>query len=664
MRKIIALVVLKPQRDYNLDIINRLRDELYDKGYGLMVFGSFTDLTAKDMNDYGERSVLELIPYDRLSGLIIMYGTFQDTPKADNIIKNAKMRGIPVVCLDYDLPGIPSVNYDYKNGFGQVVSHVIEFHKCRRVYMIAGLKDNPYSDDRINVFKKICKENGISDEDSLVYYGRFWGPSAKLCIEEMFDSGVPLPDAICAANDTMAVAVIEQLALHGIRVPEDMIVSGMDGIDIGIYNKPRLTTVDTDSDRLCKDAAAKIVKLIEGNAISEPRLTRVPMKLCIHASCGCNMDTSPNISKRMIELEDGIGKVVGNETHLTKMKNKMLSVSRKDLFKALASYISDHTWVVVNSSFWDNVQGTVEDFDYEHDMNHFDEDLIAEIYKPEADGNKETRDQADYEDRCEYGIHFNRNDILPHLEEVFEKKGVVIFVPINFQNEVIGYFAFCDKDTSVNSLKGAYYSSLLCQNISTILRVVRDRETSDKLMSVLRNSYSVLQEISIHDQLTGLLNRRGLTQVLDEMCEKEGADKKVLIYSYIDIDGFKMINDMWGHDEGDEALKDVAGVINDVAGRFSNFTAGRIGGDEFVIAGAADSDISDVYLETLQDAVDRLNSRSEKKYLIELSVGKVVKDGFTAENVRESIKDADRDMYQVKKNRKQLKMKIEDEDAE
>ena len=62
MRKIIALVVLRPQREYNLDIINRIRNEIYSKGYGLLVVGTFTDLFSNVKNDYGESSVLELIP--------------------------------------------------------------------------------------------------------------------------------------------------------------------------------------------------------------------------------------------------------------------------------------------------------------------------------------------------------------------------------------------------------------------------------------------------------------------------------------------------------------------------------------------------------------------------------------------------------------------------
>lgn len=658
MRKIIALVVLRPQREYNLDIINRLKAELYDRGYGLMVFGTFTDLTVKDRNDYGERSVLELIPYDRISGLIIMPGTFQDPSKAANIIKNAKTRGIPTISLDYDEPGLPSVNYDYKGGFGQTVRHVMEHHGCRRVFMLAGIKDNPYSEERIQIFKKLCREYGIAEDDSKVYYGRFWGIAAKQCIEEMIESGEPLPEAICAANDVMAAAAIEQLAEHGIRCPEDIIVTGMDGIDIGIYNNPRLTTVDTDSEALCRAAAAKIIKLIEGNSISEPRLSRIPMRLCVHASCGCNMDTAPDIGKRMLDLEDTLTKVIGNEAHIIRMKNKVLSLNGHEVFKMMTTYLSDNTWVVVNPSFWENVQGTIDDFDYEHDMNHFDENLVAEIYKPEVDGNKETRDDGEYTDQSEYGIQFNRNEIVPHFEEVFEKKGVIIITPLNFQSEVIGYFAFCDTETDANSLRGAYYSSQLCQNISTIIRVVRDRETSDRLMAMLKNSYSALKELSIHDQLTGLLNRRGLMQVLEELCEKEGAESRVLFYSYIDIDGFKMINDMWGHDEGDEALKNVAEVLEEVSGRFDDFISARIGGDEFVIAGAADdSDFPERFMETLQDSVDRMNKKTGKEYLIELSVGKVIKNGVTAEHVRESIKDADRDMYQVKKNRKQLKMR-------
>ncbi|SEG31945.1 diguanylate cyclase (GGDEF) domain-containing protein [Eubacterium ruminantium] len=658
MRKIIALVVLRPQREYNLDIINRLKMELYDKGYGLLVFGSFTDLTVKDKNDYGERSVLELIPYDRLAGLIIMPGTFQDPSKAENIIENAKMRGIPTLSLDFDHPEIPSVNYDYKGGFGETVRHIVEFHKCKRIYMIAGFKDNPYSDERIAIYKEICAANGIPEENTRVYYGRFWGISAKYCIDDMIKSGVPLPDAICVANDVMAAAAIEQLGEYGIRVPEDVLVTGMDGIAIGKYNNPRLTTVETDSEAFCRVAAERILRMIEGRETNEPRLSRIPMRLCIHGSCGCNRDNISNLGNRMLELEESVTKLIGNEGHITRMKNMVLAMNGKAVFKSMITYLSDYTWIVVNPSFWENVQGTADDFDYEHDMNHFDENLVCEVYKPDSDGEAETRNSDEYDDKSEYGITFNRNELLPHFEEVFEKKGVIIVSPLNFQNEVIGYYAFCDTDNSSDTLRGGYYSSQIAQNVSTILRVVRDRDISDRLMDVLKNSYSALKELSIHDQLTGLLNRRGLTQVLDAMCEREDSDSCELFYSYIDVDGFKMINDMWGHDEGDEALKDVAHILEEVAERFGDLVSARIGGDEFVIAGSADDEqFPDRFMEVLQDAVDRKNIQSKKEYLIELSVGKVIKHGLTAEHVRESIKDADRDMYQVKKTRKQLKMK-------
>ncbi|MBR6218062.1 MAG: GGDEF domain-containing protein [Eubacterium sp.] len=660
MRKIIALVVLRPQREYNLDIINRIRNEIYSKGYGLLVVGTFTDLFSKDKNDYGERSVLELIPYERLSGLIIMPGSFQDIAKAEMVISKAKARNIPVLSLDYDWKTLPSVNYDYKGGYRETVRHVVEFHKCRKVYMIAGMKDNPYSDERIEVFKEICRKNGISENDSKVFYGNFWGMGAKKCIDEIMTIEEPLPEAICVANDVMAVAAIERLEEYGVKVPEEMIVTGFDGIDIGIYNNPRMTTADTDSRLLCRKAALRMIEMIEGTESDEDeRLMLIPLRLCVHASCGCKQDSETDISRRMLDLEEKYTKVQGNAGHLIRMRNKTLALNRPEIYRMLSSYISDNTWVVVNNSFWENLQTSEHDFDYEHDMDHFDENMTAVIYKPVSDGNTETRDVAGYKDKCEYEIAFNRNEIVPYFEEIFEERGVMTIMPLNFQDEVIGYYVFCDMSNENEILRDAQYSTQLCQNIGTVFRVVRDREVNERLLAALRSSYSALQEISIHDQLTGVINRRGLTQILDEMCEMPNAAEKILFYSYIDIDGFKMINDMWGHDEGDEALVNVAKILNEVTDKFSNCVAARIGGDEFVVAGTADFDISERFEEVLNDAVNRYNERSGKPYLIELSVGKVIRNGVSSETVRESIKDADTDMYRVKKNRKKIRLKEE-----
>ena len=87
--------------------------------------------------------------------------------------------------------------------------------------------------------------------------------------------------------------------------------------------------------------------------------------------------------------------------------------------------------------------------------------------------------------------------------------------------------------------------------------------------------------LAIHDELTGLLNRRGLFQKLEALQRdaKEGATVEI---AALDLDGFKGVNDTLGHDVGDDVLKRVANLLRDLSGE--EVIAARMGGDEFVLA--------------------------------------------------------------------------------
>ena len=87
---------------------------------------------------------------------------------------------------------------------------------------------------------------------------------------------------------------------------------------------------------------------------------------------------------------------------------------------------------------------------------------------------------------------------------------------------------------------------------------------------------------AVTDALTGLRNRSGVRRQLEQMCEQG----RPFSLFYIDLDGFKQINDTFGHGVGDEILQQVAQRLETLAGEGA--TIGRIGGDEFVIAAHAD----------------------------------------------------------------------------
>ena len=96
-----------------------------------------------------------------------------------------------------------------------------------------------------------------------------------------------------------------------------------------------------------------------------------------------------------------------------------------------------------------------------------------------------------------------------------------------------------------------------------------------------RDRIAHLESLVRADELTGLMNRRGLEEALDGILASAARHNEQGLVCYIDLDEFKPVNDRFGHDAGDEVLCQVASLLNDNI-RASDIAA-RIGGDEFVV---------------------------------------------------------------------------------
>ena len=90
----------------------------------------------------------------------------------------------------------------------------------------------------------------------------------------------------------------------------------------------------------------------------------------------------------------------------------------------------------------------------------------------------------------------------------------------------------------------------------------------------------VLHGLANTDPLTGLLNRRGFDEALRTRLREP--DSQAIAVFLADLDGFKPVNDRWGHDVGDQLLREVAGRMHQVTGEVG--LVARLGGDEFVLA--------------------------------------------------------------------------------
>lgn len=159
-----------------------------------------------------------------------------------------------------------------------------------------------------------------------------------------------------------------------------------------------------------------------------------------------------------------------------------------------------------------------------------------------------------------------------------------------------------------------------------------------------------LRSLSLIDELTGLLNRRGFLTVSLQTLNLAQRLKGPLLLVFADLDGMKVINDTHGHGEGDRALVDTAEVLRKTY-RDSDIIA-RMGGDEFA-ALAMGTSIEDaaVLVKRLQSQIDAHNKREQRPYCLSLSVGVVPYDAKTGESIADLLARADQAMYENKRRK-------------
>jgi len=123
------------------------------------------------------------------------------------------------------------------------------------------------------------------------WQGNYMASGGAGLVERLLADGEALPDVIMCANDQTAIGVLYALAEHGIRVPEDVAVTGFDDIPVARHLRPRLTTVRQPIQQLGATAFEMIYGLISGDRPAEREIV-LPTALVRRSSCGCGAETS------------------------------------------------------------------------------------------------------------------------------------------------------------------------------------------------------------------------------------------------------------------------------------------------------------------------------------------------------------------------------------
>ena len=178
----------------------------------------------------------------------------------------------------------------------------------------------------------------------------------------------------------------------------------------------------------------------------------------------------------------------------------------------------------------------------------------------------------------------------------------------------------------------------------------KPRNLDDEERALLRDLAEMAEQeltavqMASMDELTLLSNRRGFKQLAQHALDACARLNRPATLLFFDLNDFKQINDLYGHAEGDSALKTFADVLR-IAFRESD-VVGRLGGDEFVALLTGSSHVeTTAIMARLKEILDERNAMLQRGYEIRFSVGQIEYDAQRHETVDSLLADADGAMY-------------------
>ena len=227
----------------------------------------------------------DLAKPDQFDGLIlasdVAYGVSEDDLKAFR----QTFESMPIVTQSVKLDGASMFIPNNVEGMRAVVRHLIEEHGYKRIAFLRGIPGQFDAEQRFQAYKDELKAHDLRFDEKLVVDGDFTPESGREAIHTLLDERRLRFQAVVSANDRMAFGALEALQQRGIRVPDDVAVTGFDDLREAQATGVPLTTVRQSFYIAGRSALEALLKRLKGETV--PHTTFVPTQLLIRWSCGC-----------------------------------------------------------------------------------------------------------------------------------------------------------------------------------------------------------------------------------------------------------------------------------------------------------------------------------------------------------------------------------------
>ena len=630
-RRKIAFITSNPNSIYARRLLKGIFSQCRVYGFDVLVFSSMVQV-SHFLKDYleGELNIYELIRSPEIDGIIVDTVSLTED-HIDNV--RDKLLGIvsemprkPIVSIDMSFGGHDTVLTDDTAAFELMTRHIIQKHGCRDICFLSGPVEDDIPRKRLAGFRKAMADCGLTVNEDRIFYGEYWYSYGEEIADKTAGGEIALPEAFICSTDYIAIGLINRLKKHGIRVPEDVLVTGYDATAEAAFNDPTVTTFIPMSAHTAAQAVNMIAAKIAPESEQRPAVLSSDENLITCRSCGCEdkrfeiigqfdlslMKKNPNFGDENVRKDIDLNRLL--DCYMPEQINSAETSDQCIMNIYLHVYLLSpyERFCLCLREDWSDHESVVEN-GYPRRMK-----LVID-----SDEDSFTCSDTD-------GALFETSSLLPGIGENSSEPAVYYFAPVHYIRNVLGYAVLKRR---LDEKKGAdEVFSLWLRNIEASLEMIRVRK---RLMS-----------FSEKDSLTGISNRRGMDAWLNEKFRTDL--NEAVSVCIIDMDGLKYINDNFGHSEGDAAIMAVCSAL--LSAECDNGMLARIGGDEFCLISFSKAPAAEK-VRQLSEAIERTGAASRKPYPISASIGCAC-GLLTPDSIARLIAEADEEMYSNKKKKK------------
>lgn len=617
---------------YQKHVCQGIIDKALEYGYAAEIFSS---MDGEDLGQYGigEESILRVPNFEDLDGVIFAPETYLAEDLKNKILAILSTKcSCPIIEIAVTNQHFPAILLENNSNTGELTEHLITRHGKKRICYL-GCKDEAYfSDNREGHYRLTMEKHGLSIGADDVFHAQYTPASVREALT--FFSQKVKPEAVVCYNDRLALLFMTTALEAGYQIPKDFAITGCDHTEDGRNVSPALTTVNFPTYELGTTAVEQLLRVMQGTAV-EP-YTTVPAKTLIRNSCGCHHKSEKNFIFFQQQLTN---RIAGLEVSILDSMNMSAAFQRitdiDDGADLLEKYIHDiehcKEFYLCLYSDWDSMSSHILEITDNAEKESTENSDTVLLKLALRDGKRLPE------------CSFKKHSLLPeHIYKTSES--AYIISPLFFENKEFGYVALAFEDNQID-----YHFQLVhwMLNINQMLQSICDAKRTGLLVSRLEDIY-------MKDALTGLFNKHGYNHYEPQLLECAITEQLPLTCFLFDLDGLKLINDNFGHNEGDFAIQVLGQALERSIG--TDDLCARFSGDEFYLlsCGRTPEDADD-FIADIQKYLDNYNRLSSKQYNISVSGGfssDVPDAGFNSDNILQLFSQADENMYQVKKNKK------------